>query len=73
MSLAIRKYFSLSGVPKHVRDFGAVAPLLAGIFAPLAVLFDILGLSVRLHHLIWRPPYHSCLQLLRKNGTLREA
>jgi hypothetical protein len=72
MSLAFWKYFHLSEVPQFVRDFSAITPLLAAIFAPLAVLFDILGLSVRLDHMIWRLCFHSYLQLSRKNGPPRE-
>ena len=73
MSLAIRKYLRLSGVPQLVRGFSSVAPLLAAIFAPLAVLFDILGLCVRLNQVVWRPLSHSSLRLFRKNGIPREA
>jgi hypothetical protein len=61
-------YFRLQAIGKHVHDLASIAPMISGVVAPLAVLYDIPALSVCPESYVYLPLGIDSPLLLRKNG-----
>lgn len=46
-SLSPLLYFRPQDWPRHIHDLATIAPMISGVLAPLAVLYDIPALTVR--------------------------